>query len=87
MNSFKTFQGGDVHQTLGVSTGPHRDHCSTDFPLGQVYGVFPHPERGHPGGHYRGLADAAGPCAADLPATKTQKPERRIGEIGWISFC
>ena len=84
--NFKS-KGGGSYKALGISTHPHSDHCSTGISWRQGNGIFAHPERGNIDGHYRELANPVGSGAADLPATKTQKPERRTGEIGWISFC
>ena len=84
--NFKS-KGGGSYKALGIPTHPHCDHRSTGISRRQGNGIFAHPERGHIDDCNRRLANPAGPGAADLPATKAQKPERRTGEIGWISFC
>ena len=71
-------KGGEDYTTVRISTDSDRYHSSTSFPWRQGNGVFPYPAGGNVGGHYCESADATGPCAADLPATKTQKLERSI---------
>ena len=74
-------KGGDDYPVVCLSTYPHSDHRSTGIPRRQGNGVFAHSKRGHLGGHYREPANTAGIRAADLPATKTQNPERRTIQV------
>jgi len=74
-------KGGGTYKVLGISADSTRNHRSTGFPYRSSNGIFPHSKRGHPGSHYRDPTDIAGLGAADLPATKKQKPERRSIQI------